>query len=239
MVEELLPLSDHVWVYPNDPDADITQPGVGVIMAGGATVLVDAGNGPRHARWLRSALRALNAPPVRYLIYTHHHWDHTFGAQVWTGATVIAHTRCRSLLQERFGSQLWSPMRVEEEMRLNPDREPFLRMLVRAVGDWQSFEVVLPHLTFAGQLSLILDDVTVNLAHVGGQHAPDSITVAVDDVLFIGDCYYPPPQSANSSDDSLDKMMVRALLEQKARYYVEGHHQPMTRAEFAKVAQKR
>jgi glyoxylase-like metal-dependent hydrolase (beta-lactamase superfamily II) len=239
MIEEFQPLTDHVWYFPDNPDADIVQPGVGAIISGDTTVLVDAGNSPRLARRIRAALRDLDAPPVKYVIYTHHHWDHTFGAQVWHGATVIAHERCRSLLQERYSGQPWNPMRVEEELRLNPDRASALRTLVRAIGDWQTFEVVLPHLTFTGQLSLVLDDLTINLCHVGGQHAPDSITVEANEVLFIGDCYYPPPQSVNATDEMLDFEMVQALLGQNARHYVEGHHQAFTHTEFSKLLKKR
>src|SRR6266498_668835 len=44
--------------------------------------------------------------PVRYVINTHYHADHAWGNCFFPGATVIAHARCRALLEER-GIPLW------------------------------------------------------------------------------------------------------------------------------------
>lgn len=228
-------ITDRVWLYPHDPNAVSIQPGVGAIITASETVLVDAGNGPPHAREIRTALRAMDAPPVAYVIYTHFHWDHTFGGQVWPDSRIVAHSECHQRLLATYGGPSWSPLRVEEESRLDPAREPGLRALMRAIGHWQEFELTLPHFTFTGSMTLLLDGLTLHLRHVGGQHAPDSITVQADDVLFIGDCYYPPPRHIRQPEDTLDFAMVEQLLGENANTYIEGHHRPRTRVEFAQL----
>src|SRR5690606_14878150 len=86
MTEELQQISEHVWVYPHNPND--TQPNVGVIVTEQHTVLIDAGNSPRHARRILGELWRINAPTVTHVIYTHYHWDHTFGAQIFGGLVI-------------------------------------------------------------------------------------------------------------------------------------------------------
>ncbi len=49
---ELVSLAPHVWVLPSDPDSTQVRPAIGVICTATRTLLVDAGNGDRHAREL-------------------------------------------------------------------------------------------------------------------------------------------------------------------------------------------
>jgi glyoxylase-like metal-dependent hydrolase (beta-lactamase superfamily II) len=232
---ELQPAADHVWVYPYDPDADIAQPMVGAVITASETVLIDAGNSPYHARQVRAALQQHGAPPVKYVIYTHHHFDHTFGAQIWRDSVIVGHMQCRAQLQDRFAGRSWNPRYVEEQIYQHPAQADGLRMIEKAVGDWQTFQLRLPHITFSDDLRLMLDGVTLALRHVGGQHASDSITVTVEEsqVMFIGDCYYPPPMSVRQPDDKLDYAMIDRLLDQNAALYCEGHNIPFARADFA------
>ncbi len=239
MVEALQPISDHIWFYPPNPDPEVVQPGVGVIIAPSATVLVDAGHSPRHARQIRAALRMMEAPPVRYIIYTHHHWDHTFGGQIWLDSLVVAHEQCRSLLAERYGSQPWSQRYIQEQSYLTPARATMLRALGRAIDDWSAFHLVSPQIVFSGQLSLTVDDLEIRLRHIGGRHAADSITVQVNEVLFLGDCYYPPPAHVRQPGETSDYSMIANLLEQPAEYFVDSHYGPRARADFSRLLEVR
>lgn len=238
MVEALLPVAEHVWLYPRDDDEDKVQPNVGVIIAGGQTVLVDAGNSPRTARRLLNALDAIQAPPVSYVIYTHHHWDHVFGAMVY-GATAVGHDLCRKLLLDMAGKP-WSHAFIQDEIQRMPAREAGLRALARAIEDWRHFRVIVPEITLAQLLRLHLDDVTVEIRHVGGQHAVDSLVVRVVEprVLFVADCYYPPPVHLRRPDSGLDDELIAALASQEADIYIDGHGPPRTRDEFARLAQE-
>ncbi len=43
-----------------------------------------------------AAIRAVTDAPIKYLVYSHWHWDHIQGGQVFkdAGATIIAHEKC-------------------------------------------------------------------------------------------------------------------------------------------------
>lgn len=220
---DLMHITDNIYWYPPDHSDGKVQPGVGVIMSSHQTVLVDAGNSPRHAHLIRLALDEIDAPPVRYVIYTHHHWDHTFGAKVFH-AQVIAHTSTRDYLAE-YAAHTASSEAIEDAIRQYPELESRFRSIERALGDRHGFSIVEPGLTLTDDLRLHVDDLVIDVQHVGGDHAPDSVIVQVGaaGVVFLGDCYYPPPPPQRTPDSTLDKAMIQRLLAGNHRLYIDGH----------------
>jgi glyoxylase-like metal-dependent hydrolase (beta-lactamase superfamily II) len=99
MAIKLTQLSDNVWLWPGYREPAGEGAAVGVIAGQGETVLVDAGNSPRVARQLKEALSQAGLPRVSRIIYTHHHWDHVYGACEFD-APVVAHVVCREILLE-------------------------------------------------------------------------------------------------------------------------------------------
>lgn len=234
MDDTILPIAPHIWLFPcnDDEDNGRIQPGVGIICTTTQTILVDGGNGPAHARRIFSLLQQLNAPPVRYLIYTHHHWDHVFGAQIFD-ATTIGHDRCREFLLTT-ARQLWSRRYIARRIEENPRLKVSYTALMNGLGDEQALQVRVPSLTFSHKLHLVVDDLTIELEHVGGQHAADSIVVRVSaaGVIFLGDCYYAPPLHLRTSEMVADWKMLESLLDDRYEWYIEGHDLPQTRKEI-------
>ena len=83
----------------------------------------------------------MSAPPVSHIIYTHHHWDHTFGACVY-GAPAIAHH-----LSHEFLNKMRQEDVGERYLRTKIERNPKLILEWTAV-DWDEFEIVLPKFTY-------------------------------------------------------------------------------------------
>lgn len=239
MVEPLQQINEHIWYFPPHSDPEFIQPGIGIILTPHETVLVDAGNSPRHARQIRAVLRQMEVSPVSTVIYTHYHWDHTFGAQIWDGSQIIAHEQCRALLREHYGSQPWGRRYIQEQIFSSPVQAQGLRALDRAIDDWARFQLVLPTISFTNDMTLYSGSVTFWLTHVGGRHAPDSIIVQVGDVVFLGDCYYPPPLSLRQPGDTLDFAMIEQLLTLNAAAYIDAHGSPRTHAEFTRLLDER
>lgn len=238
-MSELAQLAQHIWLYPRDEDPNKVQPNVGVIITEQHTVLVDAGNSPRVARRVLLALDERRAPPVSYVIYTHSHWDHVFGAMA-LGATAIAHETCRKHLVELAGKP-WSQAYLQEELQRTPAREVGLRAMGRAIEEWRGFRIVVPEITLSKLLRLHLDGLTVEIEHVGGQHAPDSVIVRLpeDRVMFVSDCYYPPPPHQRKPSDTLDWDMIERLAGEDVNLYVDGHGDPRSQEEFRRLAAER
>lgn len=236
MSEILVQITDNIWIFPRDEDESRVQPNVGLIVTKNHTVLVDSGNSPRHARRIMIALDDIQAPAVSHIIYTHSHWDHVFGAMVF-GARAIGHEVCYKLLNDMAGRP-WNTSQIMEEIQRTPGREPSLRAMMRAMEDWRNFRIVLPEMVFAHMMTLYVDDVRIDLEHVGGQHAPDSVVVRVPGagVVFTGDCYYPPPEHLRKPEDTLDYAMMRSLVHADYDHYVDGHGTPLNRKAFSKLA---
>jgi glyoxylase-like metal-dependent hydrolase (beta-lactamase superfamily II) len=233
MDQVLKQLSERVWHLPAHPEPDRVQPSVGVVVGDDETVLVDAGNTPALAEHVLAELNRIEAPSVGKVIYTHHHWDHVFGACVY-GAEVIAHTRCRRIL-EAEAAKPWGVEFLAAEVASDSSLGTMAEILLEGVKDWNHFRIGVPTVTFNETLSIEGDGYRLELEYVGGRHADDSITVKVIDegVFFIGDSFYPPPLRLNPVDKSLDLQMLRRFLAEDYGTYVDGHSAPISRDELA------
>ncbi|NUR99146.1 MAG: MBL fold metallo-hydrolase [Kribbellaceae bacterium] len=217
-------LAGRVWLYPHDPDPDAIRPSVAVVADDRGSLLIDAGNSPEHARAIGTAIAAAGLPAPKWLVYTHHHWDHTWGACAWPDVSVIAHTTTTDLLQP---DEPWSHRYLHDQVEQNPKLGPSFRARALAVPDWSEFHVVVPDQTFDDTLTL---PVGVTLRHVGGNHAPDSVIAIADGVALLGDAFYPPPYHLRTPEDTVDYAMVKRLLAECHDWYVDAHSAPRTRS---------
>jgi glyoxylase-like metal-dependent hydrolase (beta-lactamase superfamily II) len=74
----------------------------GFVVTRMGVVVIDALASPAQGKTLLRTIRTVTRLPIRWLILTHHHPDHTFGAIVFkrAGAKVIAHPDRRTLASE-------------------------------------------------------------------------------------------------------------------------------------------
>jgi len=232
MTQKLTQLTAHTWLYPHHPDPNKVQPAAGIITAGNETILVDPGNGPPMAQQIRDELQKAGLPPVSRIIYTHHHWDHIFGACAFQ-VPIVAHTLCSDILKEE-AKKPWGVPYLRREIARTPKRETSFKAIEKAVPDWDSFHIVVPDQIFDTTMTLQLGTLTVELEHIGGLHAEDSILVKIpqERVIFIGDCYYPPPLHLRAPDSTHDTSMLSRLASQPYDLYVEGHDDPFNRIEL-------
>ena len=232
MEMKLMPLAERIWVLPPHQDPDLIQPCIGVIVSDTGTVLVDAGNCPAIARQLKMALDHANLPPVNQIIYTHHHWDHVYGACEFD-VPVVAHRLCQEILLEE-SKKPWSAEYLEDEVKKNPLLKVSYRGRSRLINDWETFRIVAPEIVFDDSMVIQSGEMEIVLEHVGGEHAQDSIVVKVPQagVMFLGDCYYPPPLHLREPDSDISIPMLASLEDEAYSLYVEGHSEPMTREEL-------
>ncbi|MCP5327066.1 MAG: MBL fold metallo-hydrolase [Steroidobacteraceae bacterium] len=66
---------------------------------------------PAAARILRDEIRKLTDQPVKYVVYSHQHWDHILGAQIFKdeGATIVSHASCLAHFDDRPNPKLVRP----------------------------------------------------------------------------------------------------------------------------------
>ena len=78
------------------------RPNAGFVVTDAGVVVIDALASPQQGELLAKAIRRVTSQPIKWLVLTHHHPDHHFGAIVFRrmGAKVIAHPDRRVLASE-------------------------------------------------------------------------------------------------------------------------------------------
>ena len=151
------------------------RPNAGFVVTDDGVVVIDALASPRDARDLVTSIRTITDKPIRWLILTHHHPDHHFGAVVFRnlGAKIIAHPDRRSLASEGGENAL-------------------LADWVRVVGldAMRGFEFAdVPDRPVTALDTLRLGGRIVLISHPGAAHSPGDLTIwlPAKRILFAGD----------------------------------------------------
>lgn len=78
------------------------RPNAGFVVTDEGVLVIDALASPREGEQLAASIRSITTQPIRWLVLTHHHPDHHFGAIVFRrlGAQIIAHPDRRVLAAE-------------------------------------------------------------------------------------------------------------------------------------------
>lgn len=230
MYQDLQKLADNVWLYPRGDNLEVEQPNVGAVILDDLTILIDAGNSPHHARGIMTALASLSAPPIDYLIYTHHHWDHVFGGMVYSVPFVVAHKTCSDVLAT-YAKKSWSVNHLREEIYQTPNLQGRNQSIMSAISDWRGFRINLPTITMTSHLSIYLDGLTIDISHVGGRHASDSVVVGIRErgIAFIGDCLYAPPVHSTEEEQKIPikAKVFNRLFDEGYEIFIEGHSKPL------------
>jgi glyoxylase-like metal-dependent hydrolase (beta-lactamase superfamily II) len=151
------------------------RPNAGFVVTREGVVVIDALASPRQGEALLRTIQAVTRQPVRWLVLTHHHPDHHFGAIVFrrAGAKVIAHPDRRVLASEGGEDALVADW-------------------VRVVGldAMRGFELAdTPDRPVTTSDSLRLGGRTIVISHPGAGHTAGDLIVWLpkERVLFAGD----------------------------------------------------
>ena len=185
------PLTDRVDRF--TPDERTDRPALGAIRGSTGTLIVDAGASPAHLAAFVTALQAHGRPPVVAIALTHWHWDHAFGASA-LDVPVIAHVDTAAGVAVQAAYR-WDEGAIRERVATGRELAFSLPHLLAEYTESErtTLRIVVPQISFDDAYTVDLGDTTVHLAHVGGDHAADSIVVwePEDRVLFLGDALYP------------------------------------------------
>ena len=164
-VEEV---SDGIYAY-IQPDGSWYINNTGFLVGGGGVISIDSCATQRRTRALLAAIASVTALPVRTLINTHHHGDHTYGNYLFGGATIVAHERCREGV---LASGLPANLGVWTDV------------------DWGIPELAPPFLTYADAVTVWSGDLKCDVRYVGmPAHTTNDSLIWLPErsVLFAGD----------------------------------------------------
>lgn len=203
-------VSENVFWFQSEVYAQVTA---GVVAGPQWAVVIDTLALADETIGMREFIEHELGVPIRYVINTHYHADHAWGNCFFPGATVIAHSRCRELL----------------EMRGKPSLEAARKQnnLLRQV------KIVLPHITFdSGELTLRVGKKNLILSPAVG-HSGDGISVLVEEdrVLFAGDAFMPLPYVV---DGDLEENMatIKKIGRMGLENIIQGHGDIILRGEI-------
>jgi len=148
----------------------------GFVVGDEAVLVVDALMTPGLARELQEDVRRVCDRPIRYLVNTHYHGDHTFGNEVFAPTPIISHQRCREEMAERGEASL----------------RRFATMRPELASELEGVRIRLPDVTFSESLTVDLGGITAQLTHPGPAHTGGDTFVYVPErrALFAGDLLF-------------------------------------------------
>jgi len=146
----------------------------GVILTQEGVVLIDSGHNPTDSRAILNAIKKLTSMPVRFLIDTEPHPDHTTGHFVFSPpAIVIAHEGASESMRSR---ERESPDRIQKMMTVSPELRAAL----------EGYRFIPPHIEYRQKMTLNVRERTFELMYLKGVHseADTAVWLAKERVLF-------------------------------------------------------
>jgi glyoxylase-like metal-dependent hydrolase (beta-lactamase superfamily II) len=227
----LTKISEHVyWLPPGPPD----RPSLCAVVGTRRTAWLDAGSSAAHSLSFLGALAAEGVGLPSYVVLTHSHWDHVFGAAA-LDASVIAHRLTAATLVE-LAAMDWSDEALDRRVAAGEAGPAHAANVKEELPAPREVRVTPADVVFEEGLDLELGSVTVRARHVGGDHAADSCVMFVepDRVLFLGDCLYERPDGGITSERA--QPLHAQVLAFDAELFVEGHGETvLSRADVARL----
>ncbi len=148
---------------------------VTVVEGAAGVLVVDTRGTQDQGRELREQVRRLTAVPVRWVVNTHVHFDHTFGNIAFDEAQIWAHENAAAALDDHLDY-------LKALVAADPDDDPLDAAVV-------STELRHPDKTMSSVAALDLGDRIVELVHPGRGHTDGDLLVKVPDadLLLAGD----------------------------------------------------
>ena len=146
----------------------------GIVVTQEGVVLIDSGHNPTDSLQILDAVKKISPLPIRFLIDTEPHPDHTTGHFVFSPpATVIAHAGATDSMINR---EKETPGRIEKLAAASPEMRKAL----------EGYRFVPPHIEYRQKMTLNLGERTFELLYLKGVHseADTAVWLPKERVLF-------------------------------------------------------
>ena len=226
----------------------------GAIETPDGLIIVDTQQYPRLGRAFRDAALAKAGQPVRAVVYTHCHLDHTAGSSVFADAPFLAHEKTLAAMNACLGARdgkSWAVTDFATKLRflfgqnileLVPEGDPALAWFANRIGpsDYDTVVIHPPSETFADRFAFHLPDDTVHLRYFGPAHCDGDVIVYLEKrkVAFLADLLF-QNRFPWLGDCDLDGLIAALghILALDLAVVVPGHGPPATLAEVAQFRQ--
>ena len=202
-------VAENVYSFQSDVYAQVNA---GAVVGPNWAIVIDTLALPEETLEIRQFIEQELQIPVRYVINTHYHADHTWGNYLFPNATILSSTLCRELIDTKGRTSL-------EEAK-------------KQGTTFRQGRIVLPHLTFSeGSMNLRIGKKTLTMVSFPG-HSPDNIGVIVEEdrVMFAGDIFMPIPYIVDGDADEMI-LSLKEIGKMGLENIVQGHGDIVLRGE--------
>jgi cyclase len=167
---QITKLTDGVYVYVGKN----FNSNSGIILTNDGVVLIDSGHNPTDSRAILDAVKKLTPLPVRFLIDTEPHADHTTGHFVFSPpAVIIAAAGAGESMRNALRN---APDRVEKLAATSPEMKAAL----------EGYKFITPQIEYHDKMTLYVGERTLELMYLKGVHseADTAIWLPKERVVF-------------------------------------------------------
>ncbi|HEY2498804.1 MAG TPA: MBL fold metallo-hydrolase [Candidatus Angelobacter sp.] len=180
----------------------------GFIVGGNGVVVIDTFEDPAPARDLLAEIRKITDLPIRFVVNTHYHLDHTGGNAVFAkaGATILAQRNVRGWL------------RTENLKFFGANPKPEQKAMVEALA--------LPDEVYTDAVDIYLGTRQIQVRYMLGHTGGDSVVIVPDaDIVFAGDLVWQKhlPNLIDATTSDWVKTLEKLLADHPAATFVSGH----------------
>ncbi len=178
--EELTKIADDVYSYvdtKNSSPQNSFGANAGIVIGKDGIVVIDTLVSSKQAKRFIKDIRAISKKPIKYVVNTHYHLDHTFGNADFKrlGAVIISH--------------------INDSKNLKAHGETALKN-AKDYGltekDMKGTRIAYPALAFTDRMEIDLGDQKIELIYIRPSHTDGSVLVYLPDkkILFAGDILF-------------------------------------------------
>jgi len=161
----------------------------GIIVGDESVLVIDSLRVPSFARDLIKDVKDITNKPIKFVIDTHSHWDHSWGNEEFPDATIIGHKNCYAEMVDVEWNEQW-------RKKVTSSNDPWSE-------EGNIVNITPPNMTFETSMQMYFGGRELDLkyfgkAHTSGDiyiHLPNEKIVFTGDVAqdggvpYLGDCY--------------------------------------------------
>ncbi|HYM19073.1 MAG TPA: MBL fold metallo-hydrolase [Micropepsaceae bacterium] len=130
----------------------------GIILTTEGVVVVDTGQNPIESRDIMATVKKLTSMPVRLVIDTEPHGDHTTGHFVFPDAVVIAAAGCGESMR---AAERAAPDRIQRAAATSPEMKAAL----------EGYKFIAPHIEYRDKMAINFGGKEIQLTYMKGVHS--------------------------------------------------------------------
>jgi glyoxylase-like metal-dependent hydrolase (beta-lactamase superfamily II) len=205
-----------------------------VIDTGKTLVVVDTYASYKLAEKALAQIEKIFNKPVSHVINTHHHWDHTFGNQVFKKAVIIGHKFCLEDMKAEYSdpaNRLKAVKKALDSIENNEHGKNFLQQVYEELKE--GFILTLPTQLVDDEYTLEVGNLTFKLYHVPGLHTRSNLTIYVPELGLVftrrnfHQKYLPTLEAGVDMDKLIHSLEDILSYKKPIKFIMPGHGDPL------------